>query len=196
MWGQVRVGLRARENRLDLPRWLARRPVLAIGIGAAEAAEMLSNKIDYRLKLLAQQRVAAMVGCEFCLDIGAALAQPAGLTERELLELNDFEISAVFDELDKLVLRFATALTEVPVRVPEGLRAELVERLGKAGLLELAAAIAHEHERTRLYLGLGIRPARFAPEGACRVPAVSASVDLIAAEAATSETTNQTARRV
>jgi AhpD family alkylhydroperoxidase len=170
MRGQVRVVARAREHRLDLPKWLLRRPVLAIGIGASEMAETFSNRVDYRLKLLAQQRVAAMVGCDFCLDIGAALAPEAGMTERQVLELNDFEGSDAFDDTEKLVLRFATALTELPVRVPDALRDELVQRLGKAGTLELAAAIAHEHERTILYLALGIRPAKFAPEGACQVP--------------------------
>lgn len=178
--GQLRVVARARENRLDLPRWLVRCPLIAVGVGAAEAAETFSNRVDYRLKLLAQQRVAAMVGCHFCLDIGAALAQETGLTERQVLELNDFEESDAFDETEKLVLRFATVLTQLPIRVPDGLREELVRRLGKAGTLELAAAIAHEHERTVLYLALGIRPARFAPDGACQVRPVAPSVDLTA----------------
>jgi len=35
----LRVLLRARENRLDLPRWLVRRPMLALAIGAGEASE-------------------------------------------------------------------------------------------------------------------------------------------------------------
>ena len=50
------------------------------------------------------------------------------------------------------------------------LRDALVSRLGKAAYLEVAAAIAHEHERTRLYLALGIRPAKFAAAQACRIP--------------------------
>ena len=168
--GRLRVMMHAREHRLDLPRWLIRRPVLALGIGATEAAEALSGKVDYHLKLLAQSQVAAMVGCEFCLDIGSALAHEAGITQRKLIELHQFETSDAFDETERLVLRFASNLTAVPIEVPSELRDRLVELFGKAGLVELAAAIAHEHERTRLYLALGIRPARFAAAGACRIP--------------------------
>ncbi len=144
--------------------------MLAAGIGAAEAAERLSARADYDLKLLAQSRVAAMVGCEFCLDVGAALAHEAGISQRKLTELHMFESSSAFDETERLVLRLATVLTETPVRVPEQLRDALVSRLGKAAYLEVVAAIAHEHERTRLYLALGIRPAKFAAANACRIP--------------------------
>jgi AhpD family alkylhydroperoxidase len=174
---EVRTQIRAiagwREHRTDLMRWLWRRPVLALGIAAAEAAETLSKKVDARFKLLAQLRVAALVGCEFCLDIGTALAAHSDLTERQLLELNAFEESDAFSADEKLVLRYATALSRLPSVVEPGLRDRLVERFGKSGLTELTAAIAHEHERTRLYVGLGVRPGRFAPDGACRIPAVT-----------------------
>ena len=129
----------------------------------------MSGKVDYHLKLFAQSQVATMVGCEFCLDIGSALAHEAGVTQRKLIELHQFETSDAFDETERLVLRFASNLTAVPIEASE-LRDRLVELFGKAGLVELAAAIAHEHERTRLYLALGIRPARFAAAGACRIP--------------------------
>lgn len=118
-----------------------------------------------------------MVGCEFCLDIGAALAQQSSLSERQLLELNQFETSDAFDDDERLVLRFATALSEVPVLEPWEMRDALITRHGKTAVLELAAAIAHEHERTRLYLALGIRPGRFAPDGACPIPVASPKAD-------------------
>jgi 4-carboxymuconolactone decarboxylase len=84
--------------------------------------------------------------------------------------LHNFETSDAFNEDERLVLRLATALTLLPVQVDPELREQLIERFGKTALVELAAAIAHEHERTRLYLALGIRPAKFAADGTCRVP--------------------------
>jgi AhpD family alkylhydroperoxidase len=164
-----RVLVSARENRMDLPGWLVRRPALLAGIAAAEAGGMLSNRLDRKLKMLAEFRVAALVGCEFCLDIGAALAEHSDLDERQLTELHDFETSDAFDDDERLVLRLATVLSEVPARVPDELRRQLLSRFAKAQLVELAATIAHEHERTRLYIALGIRPARFASADACRV---------------------------
>jgi len=131
----------------------------------------LSGRVDYSLKLLAQARVASLVGCEFCLDVGSGLAQEAQIPVRQLLELARFETSDAFDQRERLALRIATALTATPAIVPPDLRDELTAWLGKAGYLELVVAIAHEHQRTRIYLGLGIRPARFASEDACRIPA-------------------------
>lgn len=168
----VRLLASSRENRMDLPRWLIRRPAILMGVAAGETAEMFSTRVDGRLKLLAQFRVASIVGCEFCLDVGAALARYEELDERQLLELHDFERSDAFNQDERMVLRFATGLSEVPARVPQDLREALLRRFTKAQLVELAAAIAHEHERTRLYLALGVRPARFAPDDACRVRAI------------------------
>jgi AhpD family alkylhydroperoxidase len=167
---KARVVAGWREHRLDLPRWLVRRPLLAFGIVSSEIAEAFSGRLDERLKLLAQCRVASIVGCDFCLDIQAALAQGSGLTDRQLLELAAFETSDAFTEDERLVLRFATVLSELPVGDTAALRESLVSRFGKAAVVELAAAIAHEHARTRLNLGLGVRPGRFAPDGACRIP--------------------------
>lgn len=171
IWQQVRVVARAKGDWMEFPRWLIRRPLIAAGIGASEMAETLSARVDYELKLLAQSMVASMVGCEFCLDVSAALAQTAHVDRDKLLDLHRFEQSSAFDETERLVLRLTTLLTETPVHpVPSELRDELIRRLGKAGFVEISAAIAHEHQRTRLYLALGIRPAKFAPDDACRIP--------------------------
>ena len=170
-----------REHRTDMLRWFWRRPLLAIGLEAFEAAESLSKKVDGRLKLLAECRVASLVGCEFCLDLGAALAAASGLTERKLLELHDFETSDAFDDDERLVLRYAATLSTTPAVVAPELRAMLVDCFGTAGLTELTAAIAHEHERTLLNVGLGVRPGRSAPDDACRIaaaPPPAASVGL------------------
>lgn len=172
LYRQARAFSGASEHRkwLDLPRWLVRRPLIGVGIGASEMAETFSNRVDYRLKLLAQSKVASMVGCDFCLDISSSLAHHAKVPTAQLLDLPRFEDSNAFDEADRLVLRFAALLSKTPAQpVPAQLRQDLIDRFGKAGFVELAAAIAHEHQRTRLYLGLGIRPATFAPSGACLI---------------------------
>jgi hypothetical protein len=42
-----------------------------------------------------------------------------GVTEQKLLELAAFETSSAFTELEKLVLRYAVAMTQTPVEVPD-----------------------------------------------------------------------------
>jgi AhpD family alkylhydroperoxidase len=166
----VRVFGRAKEHRFDLVRALARRPALMFATGAAELGALLSNQVPSRWKMLAEFRVASIVGCEFCLDIGAALAELDDLDERQVTELSDFETSDAFTDEERVVLRFATALSERTPVVSEELRAQVERLFTPAQIVELAAVIAHEHERSRFYTGIALPPARFASDTACRLP--------------------------
>ncbi|HUR77872.1 MAG TPA: hypothetical protein VMZ22_07985 [Acidimicrobiales bacterium] len=168
----ARVMARGREHRFDLVRALGRRPALLLATGAAEFGGIVSNRVPATLKMLAELRVASMVGCEFCLDIGAALAEYQQLDRTQLVELAEFETSEAFSDDDRLVLRFATALSErSPVVTPE-LRTAMEKRFSKAQIVELAAAVAREHQRSRFYMGIDLPPSRFASDGACRVAPV------------------------
>ena len=74
----------------------------------------LSAKVEPRLKVLAELRVAAIVACEHCLDIGSALGAGEGVTERQLRELHEFRSSDAFDGDERLVLELAEAMTRAP----------------------------------------------------------------------------------
>lgn len=66
---------RRRVGRVIEPmRVLARRPLLLAGNGAMELAFERSHAADEHVKELATLKVASLVGCEFCLDIGSMLA--------------------------------------------------------------------------------------------------------------------------
>jgi len=60
------------------------------------------------------------------MDIGSAVGRKEGLTERQLMELADFEHSDAFNDLEKTVLRFATHLTLTPAEVPDEVAAVMV----------------------------------------------------------------------
>ena len=92
--GLFRVLGRAKRNRLDLPRWLVRRPPLLAATALTEALLVTQNRVDHRLKVLAGTKAAAMVGCEYCLDISAALAKAEGLTPQHITDL-PLEVSAI-----------------------------------------------------------------------------------------------------
>ena len=164
----LRVVLSGKENKYDLVKALARRPWLLMATGAAETAAMLSNKVDGKLKLLAEFRVASLVGCDFCLDIGAALAEYEQLDARQLKELAQYETSDAFNDDERLVLRYATALSGQRAEIPDDLRTAMNERFTRTQIVELAATIAHEHERSRFYTGIGLPPSRFS-SGECAI---------------------------
>jgi len=166
----LRVVARARRNRLDLVRALGRRPQLLIGTGMYELGIALSARVDMRLKILAELKAAALVTCEYCLDIGSEIARDTGLTEHQLRELPRFRTSDAFDDDERLVMELAEAMTRVPATVDADLRSRLEVRFTPAQRTELASVIACENQRARLNQALGIRPSGFSDGEFCALP--------------------------
>lgn len=167
---------RARRNRFDLLRALGRRPQLLLGTGLYEVAVVTSARVDTRLKVLAELKVAALVTCEYCLDIGAALARDEGVTEAQLRELHSYRTSGAFSDQERLVLELAEAMTTAPAVVSDELRARVEGAFTAAQVTELAAVIAWENQRARLNQALGIRPSGFSDGEVCPLPERPAGV--------------------
>ena len=150
---------------------LAHHRALIAGNGAMEVALQRADTVDDHLTELAMLKAATAVECEYCLDIGAAIGRDHGITEAQLRTLREFEDSDAFDETERLVLRYAAALTETPVAVPGELRADLQGRFDDPQLVELTAAIAFENYRARFNRGLGIEAQGFSEDASRPVPA-------------------------
>ena len=61
----ARVLPKARRNRLDLVRYLVRRPALLVAVGGYEGAVLLSSRVDNRIKALAFVKTSSLVGCPY-----------------------------------------------------------------------------------------------------------------------------------
>jgi AhpD family alkylhydroperoxidase len=81
---------------------MAHHQKLLFGYGMFELAVQGSNRVPPRLKELAGLKTAALIGCEFCLDIASYLARNSGVSEAELMDLNRHRQSQHFSDLDKL----------------------------------------------------------------------------------------------
>jgi AhpD family alkylhydroperoxidase len=144
-------------STLEPTRIIAHHRPLLVGYGAlALAGDRFSNTVDQRLKSLAMLRTAQLVGCEWCLDFGSKLAHDAGRSEQDLRELSSWRESDRFDELDRLVLEYADAMTRTPVEVPDELFARLGEHFDERQIVELTMAIALENLYSRSNWALGI----------------------------------------
>lgn len=161
---------RARRNQADLVGWLIRRPQVLIGTIVVETMLTLSNRLDPHLKDLAELKTAALINCQFCLDIGSTLAHYGGITEQQVIDLPEYETSDAFTDLEKLVIAYAEAMTVTPAVDLEPLRERLLGTLTKGQLTELAAAIAWENQRARLNQGLGVRATGMAEGMVCALP--------------------------
>ncbi|HNP55529.1 MAG TPA: carboxymuconolactone decarboxylase family protein [Gordonia sp. (in: high G+C Gram-positive bacteria)] len=172
LWSYLKVFAKSKRNRMDLYAWLVRRPQVLIATGGYEVSLLFSNRLDPHYKELALLKSAGMVSCEFCLDIGSALARTAGISEQALRDLPVYAESDVYTDLEKLVLSFAEAMTATPAvgddltRIREG----LLDHFTKGQVAELAAEIAWENQRARLNQALGVRPTGMSDGAACALP--------------------------
>lgn len=56
---------KAKRNRFDLVRYLARRPAILLAVAGYEAAGFVSGRVDFRTKALASVKASSMIGCPF-----------------------------------------------------------------------------------------------------------------------------------
>jgi len=165
----------ARREFGEVPEPLAitaHHPRLLAGICAFEFATQRAKRVPERLKLLGEMKAAVMVGCEWCIDIGAYLADRHGVPAEQIREIADHRDSGAFGDLERLVLDFAEGMSSTPVAVSDELVEQLREHLDPGQLVELTSVIALENYRARFNWALGIGTQGFASE-TCALPAVS-----------------------
>jgi alkylhydroperoxidase family enzyme len=99
------------------------------------------------------------------------VSRKQGISDQQLLDLGHFETSPAFSDLEKLVLRYAVAMTETPVEVSDELFNELHKHFSPQQMVELTSAIAWENYRARFDHAFGIEAEGFSEGAVCAVPA-------------------------
>jgi AhpD family alkylhydroperoxidase len=145
-------------------------PALLRGYAKLEQATAKLHAVDKRSRALAELKAATLTQCAYCIDLGSQISRQWGLTDAELLALPTYRTSALFSDLDKLVLDYAVGMSRTPVQVPDELFAQLRTHFDEAQLVELTHVIALENMRGRFNLGLGIGAAGFSEGMACAAP--------------------------
>lgn len=150
---------------------LAQNPGILRAVAGFEFWSARSRKVDKKLKILVEVRVATLVGCRYCLDIGSAIARGHGVTERQLVELDDYATSDAFGPSERAALEYATRVSSIPCDVPDELFARLRRYFDEPQLVELTAAISWENQRARFNHALAIPPDGFSEGAVCALPA-------------------------
>src|SRR5437764_14891889 len=143
---------------------------LRFGYGMVATAADRSSAIDEELKHVAMLRAAQLIGCEWCLDFGSYLAQRSGCPEEKLRELSTWRESRQFDQLERLVLEYAEAMTRTPVEVTDELFAQLREHFDERQMVELTMSIALENLYSRSNWAFGIEGEGFSDGMYCVRP--------------------------
>jgi AhpD family alkylhydroperoxidase len=129
------------------------------------------RRADRRLQQLAVHRASQVVGCSWCIDFGTFLSRSTGMPDEKLTELQGWRESDVYSPVERLVIAYAEAMSETPMRVTDEQVAELRGHVGDAATVELTALIALENLRARMNHALGLTS-----QGFCAVPAQRAEV--------------------
>jgi AhpD family alkylhydroperoxidase len=144
--------------------------VMVASSGHELGVQRVSRALPPALGELVTYRTAVLLGCSWCVDFGTMLQKHEGLDTDRLVEIHDYATSARYTELEKLALAYADAMTATPVAVTDEQVAELAERLGRKGMVELTYLIALENQRGRFNAAFGITDQGFTSGDACRVP--------------------------
>jgi alkylhydroperoxidase family enzyme len=169
-WLAFRESRRRFGQVMDPMRVMAHHPTILVGAAAMETASQRATLVSSRLKHLAEMRAGMIAGCEWCLDFGSALSPEMGVTETDLRELPTYELSDHFNEIEKLVLDYATAMSRSPVEVSDQLFDELSRHLDEAQLVELTSIIALESYRARFNWAFGLEGQGFSEGAFCVLP--------------------------
>lgn len=92
------------------------------------------------------------------------------MTAQQLIELHDFETSLHFDDRERLVIRFAAALTRNPADISDELFSALQHEFNDRQLIELAAVITWENARARFNRVFDIQAEGFSADHVCALP--------------------------
>ena len=86
------------------------------------------------------------------------------------MALGDFESSGDFSDIEKIVLRYAVAMTLTPVAVSDALFDQLKRQFNERQLVELTSAIAWENYRARFDHAFGMEAEGFSEGAFCPLP--------------------------
>lgn len=192
-WGMAHIEPRPARSAglfVKLVYWLARRRFgrvpAPVGIMAHHGAVLAAvagyelsleraRALDVRLKELAMVKTALLVGCRFCIDIGASLAQNHGVSPAALMDLPFYTTSPLYTPLERRVLDYTVAMTSTPMLMPKELVEALRAELGVPALVELTAAIAWENHRARFNHAFGAGEEGYSAQTVCLLPTAAPS---------------------
>ena len=91
------------------------------------------------------------------------------MTEEQIRSLADSDAHC-FSGPESAALRYADAMSDTPVEVPDSVFEELRRHFDEAQIVELTSAIAWEHYRARFDHALGIESEGFSEGAYCPLP--------------------------
>lgn len=160
---RVRRGFEDMERRMgevtENLRILAHKPLYVELIHSVSSTIDAPTEIDPALKQLVELKTARLTGCEYSIDLLEGCLLQKGIGEAKLRELDFYEESTLFEEREKLALKFAERM--VLDAVDDSLFQELRRTFTIEEMLELVMTVALESFYCLVNRTLGLKPRGF-----------------------------------
>ena len=148
-----------------------------IAMGKFNGAIRKPGALEKRIRNLCELKGAAMIGCEYCVDLGSQICRNAGFSDEELLAIPRYKNSELFNEREKVALDYTVAVMRTPVEVTDELFAMLEEHFTTEQIVELTALLTLVN-LDRFNAAFGIGSAGFSEGMVCVPPDKPAAAQL------------------
>jgi alkylhydroperoxidase family enzyme len=155
----------------------AYKPKLMMAMGKFNSAVRKPGTLEQRIRNLCELKGSAMIGCEFCLDLGSQICRNSGFSDEELLAIPRYSNSELFSEREKAALDYTVAVMRTPVEVTDDLFADLQDHFTTEQIVELTALLTLVN-LDRFNAAFGIGSAGFSEGMVCVPPEKPAAPQL------------------
>jgi AhpD family alkylhydroperoxidase len=131
----------ARGTGIEPVEVWAVRPKMLTGMGRFQGAVRKGRAVDHRLQNLIELKAAAMIGCEYCVDLGSQICRNSGLSDEELLALPRYRGSELFSDREKVALDYTVGVMRTPVDVSDELFARVQSHFSDEQIVEMTALL-------------------------------------------------------
>jgi AhpD family alkylhydroperoxidase len=145
---------------------------VARAIGQLEQRVPRWRQLDVTIKDLAGLAAAVKIGCPWCMDFGYWVLHTHGISREKIEAVPHWRDSELFDPLERLVMQYAEAMTEMPPTVDDALVKRLLAHLDAAQLVELTMVVCLENVRSRFNSAVGLTGQGF--KDRCEIPQLKA----------------------
>ena len=164
-------------NGLEPMEIWAHKPKLMMAMGKFNGALRKPGALEERTRNLCELKGSAMIGCEYCVDLGSQICRHSGFSDQELLAIPRYKNSELFSEREKVALDYTVAVMHTPVEVTGELFAKVQDHFTTEQIVELTALLTLVN-LNRFNAAFGIGSAGFSEGMVCVPPEKPAAAQL------------------
>jgi AhpD family alkylhydroperoxidase len=116
-------------------------PKMMVAMGKFNGPMRKGKTVSQRIQNLIELKAAAMIGCEFCVDLGSQICRNSGFTDEELLAIPRHHSSDLFTAEEKAALDFTVGFMRTPVDVTDDVFATAKKHFSDKQLVEIAGLL-------------------------------------------------------